>query len=191
MRIVTWNVRGLVASDKRGMLKRHLVKIAIDIVLIQETKCISEDIDKLIRFCKEWNGIFSPAFGRAGGLGILWNPSLVNITKSFEEKQGLSCQVQHRLSKLELELWNIYGPTNSQEKAKLWEEIRNCIAKNGNKKIIIGGDFNVILELADKRGGIRKVTRDILDFRNFIQKIEVVDCKPTDGWFTWNNRRQG
>ncbi|GLJ32356.1 hypothetical protein SUGI_0651160 [Cryptomeria japonica] len=92
-----------------------------------------------------------------------------NKTKREEEavEKGF-LSVQYRPSMLELELWNIYGPTNSQEKAKLWEEIESFVSLNRNKKLIIGGDFNVILDLADKHGGIRKITREILDFKNFV-----------------------
>ncbi|XP_059066331.1 uncharacterized protein LOC131857650 [Cryptomeria japonica] len=31
----------------------------------------------------------------------------------------------------------------------------------------------------------------MLEFRNFVQKLDVVGCKPSKGWFTWTNRRMG
>ncbi|GLJ08364.1 hypothetical protein SUGI_0087290 [Cryptomeria japonica] len=55
----------------------------------------------------------------------------------------------------------------------------------------MGGDFNVILDLIEKNGGVRKITKDMLDFRNFMQRIEFIECKLTKGWFTWMNRRKG
>ncbi|GLJ43405.1 hypothetical protein SUGI_0901920 [Cryptomeria japonica] len=85
---------------------------------------------------------------------------------------------------MELELWNIYGPNQSWEKTLLWVEVSQAAAVNGNKKLIIGGDFNVILDLSEKSGGTKKITNDMLNFRNFVQKLEVVDCKPSVGWFT-------
>ncbi|GLJ11405.1 hypothetical protein SUGI_0166330 [Cryptomeria japonica] len=155
MRIITWNVRGINAPDKCRMLKRHLAKVSCEI-----------------------------ADGRAGGLGILWKPSSVDISKMSEGKQWISCQVHCRLSQMELELWNIYGSNQSREKTLLWVEVAQAAAVNGNKKLIIGGDFNVILDLSEKSGGTKKITNDMLNFRNFVQKLEVVDCKPSVGWFT-------
>ncbi|GLJ45638.1 hypothetical protein SUGI_0960580 [Cryptomeria japonica] len=31
----------------------------------------------------------------------------------------------------------------------------------------------------------------MLNFKIFVQKLEVVDCKPFECWFTWTNRRLG
>ncbi|GLJ30750.1 hypothetical protein SUGI_0609570 [Cryptomeria japonica] len=31
----------------------------------------------------------------------------------------------------------------------------------------------------------------MLDFREFIQKINAIDYTPTNGWYTWTNRRMG
>ncbi|GLJ24397.1 hypothetical protein SUGI_0465980 [Cryptomeria japonica] len=87
-----------------------------------------------------------------------------------------------------MELWNIYDPSQSQEKLLLWDEIVHFVSARGNKKLIIVGDFNAILDLSKKCGGSKKVTNDMLNFRSFVQKLEVVDYKPFEDWFTWTNK---
>ncbi|GLJ24988.1 hypothetical protein SUGI_0478440 [Cryptomeria japonica] len=103
--------------------------------------------------------------GRVGGLGILWKSSLVDIVKVSGGKNWQACQVKCRLSQMDMELWNIYGPTNYQEKSVFWDDITQLVSASGNKKYIIGGDFNAILDLSKKRGRSKKVTNDILNFR--------------------------
>lgn len=49
---------------------------------------------------------------------------------------------------------------------------------------IVGGYFNTILDLSKKSGGLGRISRDMLDFRDFVHMIGVVDCKPSEGWFT-------
>ncbi|GLJ06192.1 hypothetical protein SUGI_0033110 [Cryptomeria japonica] len=60
-----------------------------------------------------------------------------------------------------------------------------------SRKLIIGGNFNVIIDLSEKCGGSKKVTNDMLNFKSFVQKLEVLDYKPSEGWFTWTNRWLG
>eukprot|EP00253_Pinus_taeda_P028553 PITA_28553 len=58
-------------------------------------------------------------------------------------------------------------------------------------KFILGGDFNMITSLLEKKGGIRKLNRDGEVFISFIDNARLVDVHPKNGKFTWNNRRGG
>eukprot|EP00253_Pinus_taeda_P008283 PITA_08283 len=58
-------------------------------------------------------------------------------------------------------------------------------------KCIIGGDFNMITTLLEKKGGLRKLNKDAEAFTSFIDDVKLVDILPKSGNFTWNNRRGG
>ncbi|KAK5775495.1 hypothetical protein PVK06_043391 [Gossypium arboreum] len=60
-----------------------------------------------------------------------------------------------------------------------------------NEKWIIGGDFNAILDEAEKEGGRRKSTVLMEDFRTIVDELAMVDLKTNNGWFTWVNNREG
>ncbi|KAK8356493.1 hypothetical protein V6Z12_A05G357600 [Gossypium hirsutum] len=60
-----------------------------------------------------------------------------------------------------------------------------------NEKWIIGGDFNAILDEAEKEGGRRKSTVLMEDFRTIFDELAMVDLKTNNGWFTWVNNREG
>ncbi|GLJ09625.1 hypothetical protein SUGI_0112970 [Cryptomeria japonica] len=104
MRIITWNIKGLTTPGKHRMLKCHLAKVSSNIVMLQETKCSSNDGDSLIGYCRGWSDIFQVADGRAGGLGILWRFSLVDIVKVYGRKNWQACQVKCKFNQLEMEL---------------------------------------------------------------------------------------
>ncbi|CAL8157492.1 unnamed protein product [Prunus armeniaca] len=70
MKIISWNVRGLGSKRKMVVVKGQLLRINLDIVILQETK--KEVFDKRLaagicgsRF-KEW--VYAPSRGRSGGI---------------------------------------------------------------------------------------------------------------------------
>ena len=56
---------------------------------------------------------------------------------------------------------------------------------------IIGGDFNIISSLNEKKGGIRRLDRDSASLQTLIWELKLADIQTTNGLFTWNNRRGG
>lgn len=54
---------------------------------------------------------------------------------------------------------------------------------------IVGGDFNAILNDAEKKGGCRKARSQINEFKDLVDELALVDIKPNKGWVTWVNNR--
>jgi hypothetical protein len=52
---------------------------------------------------------------------------------------------------------------------------------------ILAGDFNAICELAEKRGGHGRLEPSALLLQDNINFLNLVDIKPINGQFTWNN----
>lgn len=75
MKIITWNVRGCNALDKRRLIKRGFYQFRPDVVFLQETKMNKEEASLFMRSWKQWTGAFVDSEGASRGLGILWNPN--------------------------------------------------------------------------------------------------------------------
>eukprot|EP00253_Pinus_taeda_P023904 PITA_23904 len=56
---------------------------------------------------------------------------------------------------------------------------------------IVGGDFNLIRGLGEKRGGVRRQDPSMDEFSELITNLRLVDIPTINGVFTWNNRRGG
>jgi len=56
---------------------------------------------------------------------------------------------------------------------------------------IIGGDFNIIRNLAEKKGGSRRLDRETNDFNSLIDNLHLIDLETINGIHTWTNRRIG
>jgi len=78
MKIISWNIRGLNGRSKQKLLRDLIIEEAPDVVMLQETKCTSEDINRLLPYYwKQGGAVSTDATGTAGGLAILWNTSSV------------------------------------------------------------------------------------------------------------------
>ena len=54
-----------------------------------------------------------------------------------------------------------------------------------------GGDFNLIANLGEKKGGIRTLDKYQESFYEFMAQSPLVDLEMGTGWYTWNNKRGG
>ena len=58
------------------------------------------------------------------------------------------------------------------------------------KNMFIGGDFNAILELKEKFGGSQILTRNIVEFREWVRVNKLIEIPIGNGVFKWNNKRK-
>ncbi|XP_059073561.1 uncharacterized protein LOC131874284 [Cryptomeria japonica] len=82
MKILSWNVGGMNAPNKQRIIKRCLSESKPNIILIQETKMNSSEIDlfeKKLGFRKLKH---SPALGALGGSTIIWDPRFSSFSPS-------------------------------------------------------------------------------------------------------------
>jgi exonuclease III len=84
---------------------------------------------------------------------------------------------------------NVYGPHVSEERRGMIRDLEDIKNRSNNLQWILVGEFNIIMSLADKKGGTRRLNRDSEEFSKFIDTTEMVDLKTNNGQFTWNNKR--
>ena len=86
---------------------------------------------------------------------------------------------------------NIYGPSAFSQKQEFVKHLRWLSASASTRNWIIGGYFNLITSLREKKGGKRMMDKCWEDFRETLVNSSLVDLETGDRWFTWNNRRGG
>jgi len=72
-----------------------------------------------------------------------------------------------------------------------WSSLQNIKDSFYPKDIIIAGDFNTTLHHKEKKGGsiAQDISREHLE--DLIYAYHLLDIKPSNGRFTWSNRRLG
>ena len=59
----------------------------------------------------------------------------------------------------------------------------------GSKHWVLGGDFNLITSLEEKKGGQCRLEEEGETFRDTIEELRLVYITLGDGCFTWKNKR--
>jgi hypothetical protein len=86
-------------------------------------------------------------------------------------------------------LTNAYGPQNNQEKDLFLNSLSYLGRLIGQKHWILGGYFNIILTLEEKRGGSRTwLEHDSGKFLDLIDHLNLIDIESRNGTFTWSNK---
>jgi exonuclease III len=117
MKIISWNIRGLNGRSKQKMLREMILAETPDIVLLQETKCTSEDMDRILPYCWKQGGVASvDATGTAGGLAILWNTNVVLMENFCATKWTITAEYRLIGSNRPGHMTCVYGPTNPGDK---------------------------------------------------------------------------
>lgn len=81
---------------------------------------------------------------------------------------------------------NVYSPCNVEGKRKLWADLIMSKRGFGNGAWCIAGDFNAIITHSERKGVSTSVNqREIDEFRNFVDEMELVDVPMLGKKFTW------
>lgn len=173
LKIISWNVNGIRTRIKNKDIDPILDKDA-DIILFQETKTSYEKMEKkFLDNCGYEFYFLKGESARTGGLAT-FTKEQPNIVKRFFKH---SSDALGRASVLEFEkftLIHLYSPAGTGNKAKLAEKLDylnsllDFAKRNGEKDLIIGGDFNIAHNEDDIYDLNTKVTftdeeREILD----------------------------
>lgn len=191
IKISTYNTRGLRKNTKRRKVFAFLHKQNRDIILIQETHATKKDETY---WGNEWGGtiIFSHGSALSRGVCILFNPKLTfNITKSLICKDGRYIILDVWSSQRSFTLVCLYGP--NIDDPSFYANITSKLFDFDCKDIIIGGDFNLVLNIAeDKKGGNPRTNfnarEKCLDLMNTYDLIDIWRQRnPKQNNFTWTS----
>jgi hypothetical protein len=131
------------------------------------------------------------ATGTAGGLTILWNTNAVLLENFSATKWSITADYRLIGSNKPGHLINVYGPASPRDKQTFLRSLSHVSIHAQYKNWIVGGDFNIIRSLEEKRGGSRHLDRDSSDFNSLIENLHLIDLDTNNGLHTWTNRRTG
>jgi exonuclease III len=192
MKIISWNIRGLNGRSKQKMLRDMIIEEAPDIVMLQETKCTTEDINRLLPYLwKQGEVVSIDAMGTAGGLALLWNTNSTLMDTFYTTRWSITAAYRLIGSDKPGHLTTVYGPATPRDKQTFLESLNYLSSLNQHHNWIVGGDFNIIRSLEEKKGGSRRLDRDSDAFNNLIDDLSLVDLEAINGTHTWTNRRTG
>lgn len=191
--ILSLNTNGLADDKKRRDVLYWLKKGKASIILLQETHSKAENEKD---WKKQWDGniIFSHGESNSRGVCILFKDNLdIIIKKEIIDKEGRYIILDVVMNEKQMTLVNIYAP--NKDDPDFFVAVSNLIETLPNDNRIIGGDFNLVLDVdKDKKGGQTKTHEKArLFIKHWADESDLVDIwrlkHPDIFQYTWSRRR--
>ena len=165
----------------------------IDISFTQETHSCAENEQK---WRDEWDGTihFSHGESNARGTCIFIRSYIQNeVHKEILDQNGRYVILDITIDNIRMTLASIYAPND--DSPEFITEVRDHIESIPNDNRLIGGDYNLVLDLIlDKKGG-RNTThvKSQLKLKDWMESTDLVDVwrahHPSDRKYTWSRSR--
>ncbi|KAG8497199.1 hypothetical protein CXB51_008579 [Gossypium anomalum] len=188
MKLMCWNCRGVGNFATVRDLKQLLIASDPDIIFLCETKINANRFSYVHRKCRMEGCLAVNAEDKSGGLAMMWKESNKVEIQTYSSNHIDS--MIHVENDSPIRFTGFYGNADPNKRQCSWNMLRR-VGKSVKEKWIIGGDFNSILDDAEKEGGRRKSNILMEDFRSIVEELSMVDLKTDNGWFTWVNNREG
>jgi len=161
-------------------------------MIVQETKISTEKMrDILNRNKNRYEMIGQDAIGSAEGLVIIWNPEEIQLDNWISFPRILTGTAKIIGTTEEVIITGVYGPHIQRERENFLQNLKAMRNLIPEKQWIVGGDFNLIKSLAEKRGGLRRMNIAMEQFGDMTREQGLIDIQTINGNHTWNNRRGG
>ena len=153
LNIITLNVNGITQPVKRQKIFDYLRTLRADIICLQETH--GHDNHATKQWSQEWGrtDYWSAGTAHGRGVGVLLRPNLdAELLSHNIDDDGRYISLVLRYSNHEINLINVYAPTDDQSRQRFYETIST--SSEATQFCIIAGDFNCIPDPnMDKTGG--------------------------------------
>ncbi|GMI94890.1 hypothetical protein HRI_003158300 [Hibiscus trionum] len=131
--------------------------------------------------------VFNPSVGLAGGLVTLWDSNFFTMESSVLNQRYII--LIGTLSKWGKKVCvvNLYAPNDDGERKSFFEQLAATVGSL-DLPIIVGGNFNSIMEEDEKLGDLfNKRASEIL--RDFTENLSLINLPLQGGSFTWFGKK--
>ena len=178
-KMLSLNVRGFRALEKRKALLIRLGKQNADIIFLQETYS-TKDVENIWK--SQWKEpmIFAHGSNRSCGVLVLVKNSLeFELKSTVADENGRYILLDVTVQGSNYFMGNVYAPNKTQKQCsffdKLLQELNNLVTGQ-NQRIIIGGDFNDVRDLdLDSSGGSPKENMSAKVLDNICLNYDLID----------------
>ena len=122
MKLISWNIRGLNNPHKQDNIKNIIRDNKLDIVLIQETKMLKDEIEGLLVF-KGGKIIGNDLDGASGGMAVYWNDKCIARELIYENRNMMNIIFTNSKDGSTWVLTNVYTPNTKWGRKTLWEKV--------------------------------------------------------------------
>lgn len=180
-----WNIRGMGNPARVKQMKEIVAEHKCDIIGVQETIKQGFSVQELSAMVASQNFVWNwiSAQGHSGGILLGVKEDLLQV----EDWMKGSAVVRNRVSNLRWKVVVVYGPVDHTLSRGFLQELREVVM-NEYLPTVLGGDFNLVLEVNDK--STKQVNVGLMgEFNDFVAELALLEIKKAGGKYTWSNRQ--
>ena len=195
--LLSVNIRGMNDRKKRRNVFRWVKKNKFDICFLQETYS-TKDVENIWK--NEWGGniLFSHGTSNSRGAMILIRPGFdAKIAQVYTDNIGRFLLADVIIQDTKFKLANIYAPNHEDDHVNFYNYLENKLKQYTQREdqIVVGGDFNFILDpKMDRKGGTgikktrkrERIMKHLENIKDYCQLKDIWRIKnPDRKRFTW------
>ena len=186
MNSLSWNCRALENPRSVRALHNMVWCWKPKIFFLMETKSKVMWMEKIKNRIGFANGIIVPSRGRSGGVALFWNRE-VNLDYSGNHIDAIVRETDRNLK------WRIigfYGHPKTHRSYESWHLLA-FLHNQYQLPWLFLGDFNEILSINEKIGGVTRPEQQMEGFRNVVNFCGFLDLGYQGVDFIWCNMQEG
>ena len=193
LKILSWNVRGCRNFDKRLSAFRILKQKNPSICMLQECHVLESEL-------KEWESnwgvgkvFLNPGSNRSAGQAFLLSSNYDIIEHQIIEKGRLHL-LKFRTLDTVITLINVYAPNIDSDRVICFNKMVELLSTyDFGNRVILGGDFNVVLQRQGKSGGQYCSSKSQQLLGNILESYRLIDIwrlkNKTVRKYTWSQKK--
>lgn len=186
MSTIFWNCRGAGNRRFRKSLSYMINRHKVDILVLMETKVSGNTADEVCKRIKFTDHYRVEAVGFEGGIWLFWNN--LNHTVVIRQAEINFIHATIAFDGESVELFAVYNPPTPERRKEGWVRLLRAInCSTGH--VVVGGDFNCVLNLDECGGNVRSVSPDSKLFQRWLDDSCLLDMGFSGPKFTWNRGR--
>ncbi|XP_062014693.1 uncharacterized protein LOC133731307 [Rosa rugosa] len=185
-KILTWNCRGLNNIETQDALVNIVRQRNPSIVFLSETLATPDLLNDIRRRIGFDGVLCSPREDDCRGLGLFWRNEIPLRLRNYSANH-IDAEVGVVGSEGVFRFTGIYGVATTANRSITWNLLRT-LAAQVHIPWLIAGDFNEILDLADKSGDPARSVHQMNRFRQALVDCGLMDMGFVGSRFTWANR---
>ena len=191
IKILSFNVKGIKDDEKRLLIFDWCKNRKADIYFLQETH---SEVKTEKFWTQNWGGkiVFSHGSTGARGVAMMFDKNLnYKLIDTKTDNNGRIIVVDIEIREIRYTIVNLYAPNS--DTPEFFSNIGDLIDNFENVNLLIGGDFNLVLNVnLDKKGGRPSTHEKCRKFViNMMEDRDLVDVwrreHPTEFGYTWRS----
>ncbi|XP_021773354.1 uncharacterized protein LOC110737301 [Chenopodium quinoa] len=182
MKILSWNCHGIGNPWTDRALQDRCWRDRPNVVFVMESMIDEKRLNKIKNKCGYIDGVCLSSVGKSGGLGMWWKDVKANVVSYSVHHFAIDVLDNNNCA-----MWRtigIYGWPEQNNKHLTWS-LRYSLKASCNLPCIMFGDFNEIMSMSEKEGGVPRGDRLMDDFREAMDNCALRDLGFKGSVFTW------